>query len=45
MAESSGRRTESDWAVVLEIPGEIDRGHAARTERALESVTLGQGGL
>ena len=31
--------------VVLEILGEIDRGHAAAAELAPENVAVGQGGL
>ena len=36
---------QGDGAVVPEIAGEIDRGHAATAELALEQVAVGQGGL
>ena len=36
---------QGDGAVVPEIAGEIDRGHAATAELALEHVAVGQGGL
>ena len=36
---------ERDRPVVLEIVGEVDRGHAAAPELALERVAVGQGGL
>ena len=36
---------ERDGAVVSEVPGEVDRGHAAAPKLALEAVAVGQGGL
>ena len=35
---------DGDLAVVLEVVGEIDRGHAAGAELALDAVAVGQGG-
>ena len=32
-------------AMVLEVFGEIDRGHAARTQLFLDGVAVGEGGL
>jgi hypothetical protein len=34
---------EGDRAVVLEVLGEIDRGHAAAAQLALERVAIGEG--
>ena len=34
---------EGDQAVVLEIPGEVDRGHATAAELALEQVAVTEG--
>jgi hypothetical protein len=36
---------EGDRALVLEVPGEIHRSHAAPAELALDRVAVGQGGL
>jgi hypothetical protein len=36
---------ERDGAIVLEVAGEVHRGHAAATELALDQVSTGQGGL
>ena len=36
---------DGDLAVVLEVVGEIDRGHAALAQLALDPVGIGQGGL
>src|SRR2546426_3199280 len=36
---------ERDGAIVLEIAGEIDRGHATAAELALDRVTAREGGL
>jgi hypothetical protein len=36
---------QGDGAVVPEIAGEIDRGHAATAELALEQAAVGQGNL
>src|SRR5688572_30796156 len=36
---------EGDGAVVPEIAGQVDGGHAATPELALEQVAVGQGGL
>jgi hypothetical protein len=36
---------QGDRTAVPEIAGEIDRGHAATAELALEHVAVGQGGL
>ena len=36
---------ERDRAVVLEVLGEVDRGHAAAAELALEAVAIGEGRL
>ena len=36
---------EGDGAVVPNVPGEVDRGHAAAPELALEAVAVAQGGL
>src|SRR5690242_14295621 len=35
---------DCDFAVMLEVGGEIHRRHAPRTELALDSVTVGEGG-
>jgi hypothetical protein len=35
---------DGDVAVVLEVLGEVHRGHAARAELALEAVAVGEGG-
>ena len=35
---------QRDLALVLEIVGQIDRGHAARAQLALEAVAVGEGG-
>jgi hypothetical protein len=44
-AASSGRRTlDGHLAVVLQVLGEIDGGHSAGTELALEEVAIGEGG-
>ena len=36
---------ERDRAVVSEVPGEVDRGHAPAPKLTLEAVAFGQGGL
>ena len=36
---------EGDGAVVLEVLGQIDRGHPAAAEFALDRVAAGEGGL
>ena len=33
---------DGDLAVVLEVLGEVDRGHAARAELALDAVAVGK---
>jgi hypothetical protein len=38
------KHLERDGAIVLEIVGKIDRGHAAAPEFAFEAVAVGQGG-
>jgi len=44
-AAASGRSTLScHFAIVLQIPGEIDRGHAARTKLTLDSRNGHEGG-
>ena len=44
-AASSGRSTfTATWRSVLQVLGEIDRGHAARAELALDAVAVGEGG-
>ena len=35
---------DGDLAVVLEVVGEVDGGHAALAELALEAVAVGEGG-
>ena len=35
---------DGDLAVVLEVVGEVDGGHAARAELAFEAVAVGEGG-
>jgi hypothetical protein len=46
-AEGDGHRRqedlEGDGSLVLEVPGEIDRGHPAPAELALDEVAIGQG--
>ena len=48
-AETCGKlgveNLQRDRAVVPEVVGEIDRGHSAAAELALEHVAVGQGGL
>jgi hypothetical protein len=36
---------EGDGAVVPEVAGQVDRGHAAAAELTLEPVAVGRGGL
>ena len=35
---------DRDLAIVLEVLGEVHRGHAARAQLALEAVAVGEGG-
>ena len=39
------RLRSRDPAVVLEVLGQVDRGHAALAELPLDAVALGEGGL
>ena len=41
-AELGAENLDRDLAVVLEIVGQVDRGHAAAAELALEGVAAGQ---
>ena len=41
--ELGAQHLDRDLAVVLEVVGEVDRGHAARAELALDAVAVGQG--
>ena len=41
--ELGAQDLERDRAVVPEVVGEVDRGHAAASELALEAVAVGQG--
>ena len=43
-AEFGPEDLERHLAVVLEVGGEVDRGHAALAEHALDAVAVGQGG-
>ena len=36
---------DGDGPVVLEVAGEVDRGHAAAAQLALEAVAVAEGGL
>src|SRR5713101_7853449 len=48
-AQSCGKLRAEDLhgycAIVLEIPGKVDRGHPATTKLTFNSVVLGKGGL
>ncbi len=39
------QQLEGDWAAVPDIVGQVDRGHAAGAELALEPVAIGERGL
>ena len=43
LAQLGTKHLESDGAAVLEVAGEIDRGHAAAPKLALECVVFAQG--
>ncbi len=42
--EFGAQHLERDVAVVLEVVGEVDGGHAALPELALDAVAVGEGG-
>ena len=42
--ELGAQHLERDLAVVLEVLGQVDGGHAARAELALDAVAVGEGG-
>jgi hypothetical protein len=42
--ELGAQDLERDGPIVPEIVGEVDRGHAAASELALDAVAIGQGG-
>jgi len=44
-SDSGSQHLEGYLAVVLEIVGQIDHGHAAATDLSFDGVAVGQGGL
>ena len=42
--ELGPQHLDRDLAVVLEVVGEVDRGHAALAQLALKAVAVGEGG-
>jgi hypothetical protein len=42
--ELGAQDLESDGPIVPEVVGEVDRGHAAASELALDAIAIGQGG-